>query len=228
MFRSSWKFAALAGAGLVIGAATAGHAATLTGPVSYLSAADIPANFYAGGSPLFLEDFEDGSLDGGITASAGAPYGPAGNADSVDGDDGTIDGFGTAGRSFFYAGGSAGITFTFAAPVTAAAVVWTDGAGTTYFEAFDTNGVSLGSIGPVALADGTYSGTTSEDSFFGVQSADGIGSIFISNSLGGIEVDHVQYGDMYMGNPVPLPATLPLLAGAFAVAGATLRRRQRN
>ena len=44
---------------------------TFVGPSPYLSTGDIPASFYAGGSPTGLEDFEDQSLDFGITASAG-------------------------------------------------------------------------------------------------------------------------------------------------------------
>ena len=102
-----------------------------------------------------LETFEDGLLNvPNVTASAGAPFGPGGITDSVDGDDGTIDGSGVAGWSFFSGSGAAGITFTFnpAAPgglPTQVDIVWTDGAGTTSFEAFGPGGVSLGVIGPV-------------------------------------------------------------------------------
>lgn len=45
------------------------------GPSPYLSAADIPVGLYASG-PTFLETFEDGTLGGGITASAGAVIRP--------------------------------------------------------------------------------------------------------------------------------------------------------
>ena len=34
----------------------------------YLSMADIPVGLYAGGSPLFVEDFEDGTIDRVYTA----------------------------------------------------------------------------------------------------------------------------------------------------------------
>jgi hypothetical protein len=55
-------------------------------------------------------------------------------------------------------------------------------------------------VGPVAIADGTYSGSTAEDSFFGVLDPEGIVAIRLSNSilgpnLFGIEVDHVQFGE---------------------------------
>ena len=62
---------------------------TLFGPSLYLSAADIPTGFYQGGAPTFLDNLEDGSLDGNLTASAGSVIGPGmfnGLRDSVDGD----------------------------------------------------------------------------------------------------------------------------------------------
>jgi uncharacterized repeat protein (TIGR01451 family) len=49
-------------------------------------------------------------------------------------------------------------------------------------------------IGPVSIADGSNAGTTGEDRFFGVTNVGGISAIKISNSSGGIEVDHLQYG----------------------------------
>ena len=38
------------------------------GPTPYLSKADIPVGFYAGGGPTVLEDFENNSLHPTITA----------------------------------------------------------------------------------------------------------------------------------------------------------------
>ena len=175
------------------------------GPTPYLSAADIPAGFYLGGAPDGLEDFEDASLDFGIAASVGAPFGPGDIADSVDADDGTIDGFGNLGRTWFSGGGPAGITFTFPSLVTAAGIVWTDGAGTTTVEAFGPGMVSLGTVGPVAIADGDITGATAEDRFFGAQDPNGILAIKLSNTSGGIEVDHVQFGS------APDPAAVPTL-----------------
>src|SRR6185312_15032118 len=62
----------------------------------------------------FLETFESGSLTTpGVTPSTGSVVPPGGITDSVDGDDGAIDGSGTAGHSFFSADGPTGITFTF-------------------------------------------------------------------------------------------------------------------
>ena len=104
----------------------------------YLSAADSPLNT-AGLGYFYLEDFEDGLLNTpGVTASAGGPTWPLyprEYVDSVDADDGVIDGVGhsaTAGNSWFSPDGAAGITFTFDAGVlgslpTVAGIVWTDG-----------------------------------------------------------------------------------------------------
>ena len=120
------------------------------GPIPYLSVADSP--FDLEGSAFVVEDFEDGVFNvPGVVASAGAPIGPGGTTDSVDADDGAIDGLGNDGNSFFSINGAAGITFTFDTDVlgalpTSAGIVWTDGSGTTTFEAFGPGLVSLGTI----------------------------------------------------------------------------------
>ncbi len=197
------------------------------GPTSYLSSADIPAGFYSGGSPTFLEDFEDGTLDGGMIASTGSviPPGWVGLIDSVDADDGSIDGSGSAGHSWFYSSGSTGVTFTFQNAVTAAGIVWTDGAGSTTFQAY-RGATLLGSIQATVATSG-YTGQTDEDSFFGVQDMDGITSIRLSNSSGGIELDHVQYGDAATTTvpTVPEPATLVLMGLGLAGVGFSKRRK---
>ena len=66
--------------------------------------------------------------------------------DSVDADDGTIDGFGTDGRSHYAQDGTQGITYVFDSVVlgnlpTHAGLVWTDLSGTqdVFLEAFDQN-----------------------------------------------------------------------------------------
>ncbi len=175
--------------------AAAARAQTYLGPTPYLSRADSPLKL----TKPTLEDFEDGTLDIlGVTADFGSVYGPAWNCDSVDADDGVIDGSGQNGHSFFSGNGFAGITFSFDDSLiggfpTSAGVVWTDGAGDTYFEAFDASGASLGLYGPYQLDDGSNNGGTAEDRFFGIADRNGISAIRISNTLGGIECDHVQY-----------------------------------
>jgi hypothetical protein len=173
------------------------RAQTYLGPKPCLSRADSPLHL----TKPALEDMEDNTFDLlGVSFDNGAVYGPASNCDSVDADDGLIDGSGTNGHSFFYHYGNVGITFTFDDSVigslpTSAGVVWTDGGfnTTVYFEAFDANGGSLGQIGPFAIADGSNAGETAEDRFFGIADRDGISAIKIWNVSGGIEVDHVQY-----------------------------------
>ena len=199
------------------------QAATFFGPSSeaYLSEADIPLGFYASGSPTALEDFEDGTLDFGITdLSTGFIVGPGVFRDSVDGDDGTIDGFGRNGSSYF--DGDAGvITFQLPSPLpTAAGLVWTDsGFGNTgdiFFEAFGPGMVSLGQIGPFGLDSGSATGETAEDRFFGVKDAGGILAIEIRQRAN-FEIDHVQYGDL-----VPEPSSFVLLSFGVFIA---FRRR---
>jgi hypothetical protein len=197
---------------------TAAHGGTIIGPLPYLSAADSP---FFGLTGWVLEDFEDGSFNTvGVSASAGSVIGPGSTTDSVDGDDGVIDGWGTAGHSFFAGNGSLGITFVFdsgvlgAAP-TSAGIVWTDGGGATTFRAFDTAGGLIGEI-TATSATGGFNGQTDEDRFYGVTFAGGIGSIFISNLANGVEVDHLQF-------VVPAPGSISLLAGGALLVG---RRRR--
>ena len=234
---------------VAIGISQAALGATV-GPSPYTGQADSPFNgvdFSAG--YFHLEDFEDALLNvPGVTPSAGAPFAPGGITDSVDEDDGAIDGSGTAGNSFFSGSGATGISFTFDAAVlgslpTHAGVVWTDGSGTIQFEAFDSEGASLGTIGPFSETgspDDSFAGGTAEDRFFGfADAADGISRIFISNTAGGIEVDHLQFGSGTAVSPPPpppppppgvIPLPAPLFAGMamFATAGAAYRRITRR
>ncbi|PYQ64581.1 MAG: hypothetical protein DMF54_14050 [Acidobacteria bacterium] len=197
--------------------------ATLLGPTPYLSVANSPFLTDINAGHVYVETFECGTITvPGVTPSTGQviPPGFAGLVDSVDADDGVIDGSGLNGHSFFSGSGATGITFTFdqttlGAFPTEAGIVWTDGGGTTTFEAFDSLGASLGTIGPVAIADGSNAGTTAEDRFFGVQFAGGISAIKISNTSGGIEVDHLQYG-LYpsaVALPCGVASPTPTVAG---------------
>lgn len=206
--------------GCLLASANMAHATSSTaifwGPTPYLSLSDIPAGFYLGGNPVLLDNLEDGSLDASISASNGSVYGPTGIADSVDADDGNIDGFGTAGRSWF--SGNVTFTYTGSGPLpTAFGVVWTDGSGTITFSATDALGQSLGSQSYTGIPDGTFGGTTGDDRFFGMQFAGGIKSITIGTG-GGIEVDHIQYGQMVSSVPEPTSA-LMLSLGLLGVAG---------
>lgn len=213
-------------------AAIAGRAsASYVGPAGYVQFAGSP--FDAGGYSYFhLEDFEDGLLNTpGVSASAnGGALTPNVLTDSVDADDGAVDGQGQAGRSL-YSGPNRSITFSFVPAAlggfypTHAGIVWTDvgftdsglGFGMVTFEAFDELGASLGLVGPFALGDGAATGGTTEDRFFGATNATGISAIQISMpDSADWEVDHLQYGYL------PEPASLLLLT--FAACRAARRR----
>ena len=184
---------------------------------------------------FYLEDFENDSLASGpgfdvpgVTASAGGviPPGYIGSIDSVDEDDGVIDGSGLAGHSFFYTSGGTGITFTFDATAlgtlpTHAGIVWTDGVNDITFEAFDADGNSLGTrTGSHATAG--YSGQTASDRFYGAVDLDGISKIHIkSGGGGGIEVDHLQYG------MVPVPGAVLLGVVGLGMVAWMKRRRDK-
>jgi hypothetical protein len=179
---------------------------------------------------FYLENFEDHLFNvPGVTASAGGVtsvvFGPSIH-DSVDTDDGVLDGSGLAGDDYFSPSGSAGIVFTFSAAAlgalpTHAGLVWTDGAGDTTFEAFDHTGASMGVV-TVHLDNGSFNGETNEDRFFGAIDPLGITAIKISNSSGGIEIDHLQYG---LAAAVPEPETYALMLGGLGLVGWIARRR---
>ncbi len=205
--------------------------ADLIGPLPYRSCSDSP--FY--GLPFdyfYLEDFKDGSLNTpGVTASQGAvppvtsPY-----VDSVDADDGVIDGWGHTGGSFFIdKNWNDGILFAFSATVlgrypTHAGIVWTDADGPriayVYLEAFDSSGSSLGVLGPSSMGDGHVTGATAEDRFLGVFDDTGISAIRIYNIASQMEVDHLQYGCQ----AVPLPGAFFLGSIGIGFVGTLLRR----
>jgi len=180
-------------------------------PTPYLSFQDSPFKNLSL-SYFYLENFEDHLLNTpGVTADTGGAtsvvFG-SGFHDSVDADDGLIDGHGGNGDSYFSGNGNAGVKFTFNASVlgslpTHVGVVWTDGAGTVSFEVFDRNGVSMGLRGPFNLPDGVFFDTVAEDRFLGAYNPQGISAIRVLNTSGGIEVDHLQYGFGNNNNAAP-------------------------
>lgn len=180
----------------------------------YLSFADSPFNPASFGY-FHLEDFEDGLFnEPGVTASGSSLcitgagcFGGTIN-DSVDGPS----------TKSHWANGPTGISYTFDATVlgalpTSAGLVWTDGAGAITFEAYDASNVLIDALTLSGRADGSFFGTTGEDTFFGVTNAAGISRLFVRNSSGGIEVDHLQYGGQ--AAVVPVPAALWLFGTAL-------------
>jgi hypothetical protein len=212
------------------------HAALATfGPTPYLSFADSP---FSGGSFSYfhLENFEDHLLNTpGVSGSPGGVtsvvFGPSIH-DSVDADDGVINGSGLLGDSWFTSNGAAGVTFTFSAAIlgslpTSAGLVWTDGGTNTpvTFTVFGENGQQVFTTTLSGFADGSNNGETAEDRFFGATYSGGISSIFMSNASGGMEVDHLQYGLAAAGS-VPEPETYAMLLAGLGLKGFAARRRQ--
>lgn len=157
----------------------AGAVFHLAADTAYLSRTNSP--YFAGllAGTFTLENFESGLFNlAGVTASAGSVLAPSSNTDSVDADDGLVDGSGNGGRSFLVTGTNA-LTFTFNRVVlgrlpTKVGIVLTDGDHEAVgIEAFDANGVSLGISSPVEIGDHFIAGATAEDRFLGVEFAGG-------------------------------------------------------
>ncbi|MDB9315366.1 S8 family serine peptidase [Spirulina sp. CS-785/01] len=163
-------------------------------------------------SSFYLETFEDGQLNTpGLAISTGLQIDSISNptsVDSVDGDDGAIDGSGLGGSSW-YVFGAQNFTVTFDQETlgqlpTHAGFALTDlgrsdttnlGSGRVIFEALDVNGQSLGTK-TIDYGDNHHGGGTSEDRFLGVSYEKGISTLKISlpdENRGG-EIDHIQYG----------------------------------
>ena len=217
--------AAAALAALMAGSAAA--APTFYGPTAYLSQADAP--FHPGDFDVFhLEDLEDNLVNTpGLSLSSHCIVGAtcfvgSGLTDSV-GNGGNPN----VGRSAF----SSGLNVLFDASVlgafpTFAGLVWTDGGNPIAVTAFDQDGVVLGTINGIH-ADGSISGTTAEDRFYGVFNPGGVSRLFITSANGSsMETDHYQYGMRRLA-VVPEPATWTAMILGFAGTGAALRMRRR-
>lgn len=186
------------------------NAHVFLGPSPYLCTGDSPWPVASPG--YYLETFEDDALNTPGVAGNGNSTGPGGITDSVDCDDGVIDGSGKLGHSY-YANGNPGITFTFNPAAFGGrypqrvGIVWTDGVhnstpNSVHFEAFDSEGINLGEI-TGSHPDSSVNSETAEDRFYGIELAGGISKIRIWQTAGccGIEVDHLQYG--FIGSRCP-------------------------
>lgn len=208
--------------------ATAGDGGYLFEDSPYLSGFDSPYDVFGPDSDFLLEDFEDGLLNTvGLLGSGGEIRFPSNFTDSVDADDGSVDGFGLDGHNYWAFAAIEGPVARFEFDAEAlgglpaqVGLVWTDGNidATTYFEAFDNNGQSLGIL-ELILGDNRHQGATEEDRFIGAVNQAGISAIELRATLGRIEIDHVQYGDI-----IPAPGVLALL-GLSGLIGRRSRRR---
>jgi RHS repeat-associated protein len=195
----------------------------LISAMPYRRLADSPFAGVKGASQYFyVEDFEDGALNTpGVTASV--PFSSSGVAfrDSVDEDDGSVDGSGSPGLDM-YCGDANTVSFTFNESAlgglpTYAGLAWTDvgfsaeglGFGSVIFEAFDKDGNSLGATTPVLLGDGQNTGQTAEDRFFGATHAGGISKIQMTMpQSANWGMDHLQYGRIANAFVVPASANI--------------------
>jgi hypothetical protein len=217
-----------------------------------LSAADSPFPVDGSNPNFFLEDFEDGQLNTpGIfqplhpvfgTAFHGSVFGPSELTDSVDADDGIVDGFGTAGHSFRSEAlfvsptipqrNTVDLEFEFdvaqlGALPNAFGFVWTDGpVGIDFFRpgfdlrvlATDANGNEFVSPYIKLFANVLRNGLTAEDVFIGVTSDVGLKQVTIFGVYYG-ESETMPYFEIdhvqYGRFIVPEPATTTLLAATL-------------
>jgi hypothetical protein len=198
-------------------------------PTPYRSTSDIPAGFYASGSPTLLENFEDLSVDASLSFNRGDLYdGPTRTwgGTSVDADDGAIDNNGNNGRSW---GADAGyynplqITYNGNQLPTAFGLVVTAAGYFTRLSAFDSSGQLIGSYDYPLWGGDTQ--VSSDDRFIGLQYAGGIKSVQVMFNGGWTYIDHVQYGQMA---PVPEPETYAMLLAGLGLMGAVARRRNKQ
>lgn len=214
-------FLGLAACGLAPAAAPA-PALFFAPTTPYLSGADIPAGFYAGGQPSFLDTLEVASLGGGLTSPALYSKSSANSAGfSVDADDGSINGL-PGGTALLQAGESSVSVASGPLP-TAFGLVITSGNpfASIRFTAFDGPGAELGSVsypGSVLFSNPA----TARARFVGVQFAGGIRHVVI-NAGPSIAFDHLQYGAM--PSAVPEPGSRALMAAGLGPVA--LRRRAR-
>lgn len=194
------------------------------GPSPYFSFDDSPFRPLAF-DYFHLETFESGlgNLPGVTINAPWTTNGPANFTDSVDADDGSIDGSGSAGHSLFSGGGQPNLIISFNAAAlgghlpTHVGIVVTDigqtssgppGIGVVTLTGEATNAIPLGFLVETNFGNGSLlgnsPGATAEDRFLGVSSTLGIAHIrlFLTNSTDW-EVDHLQFG--FASGSIPLP-----------------------
>ncbi len=200
---------------------------TTLGPLPYLSKADSPFPVNGTDPNFYLEDFEDGQLNTpGISQGISDPFlqaivlPPSLVTDSVDADDGAIDGNGQGGHSlasvttlsdllspptYFFLMGFQFNESELGFLPNAFGFVWTDGPapGSLLMSVRTASGAEFQTVSFTNLGDGSREGTTADDRFFGVVADEGITGITISGRYTGtllsdqyIEIDHLQYGQL--------------------------------
>ncbi len=149
----------------------------------------------------WCETFEDGLVNiPGLSMSGGVIATPGGQTDSVDADDGSIDGSGNGGRSYRATLGSP-ITINVSSAALAGlperlAFAWTDGPQNSTLTITVTTGTGAAfvrTVGP--LGDAGSGGATAEDRLVAVTASDGIAQVVIASGGATFEIDHVQFED---------------------------------
>lgn len=178
---------------------------TITPPAPYVQVRDHAAFGVSGrvGVTYFLEDFEDGLLNTpGVSAD---PSASVVSGDSVDLDDGLLDGIGLGKCLANSTTGVITLQFnsgTLGGFPNRVGVVWTNGASNTAVTITVLDGANqLASQPFFPIGDNGPAGSTAEDRLFVVESPNGIQSLQIADSGGTIQIDHVQYS-------APTPGTL--------------------
>jgi hypothetical protein len=154
-----------------------------------------------------LRPFEDWGTASSIrqasprAATLGSAFGTS-LIDSIDGDDGVVDGKceksgGNCNSGF--ANGTIDFTFdaaTLGALPTHVGIAWTDGSSgcDAVFEAYDATDTLIGTKTATGVGDGSNTGTVDEDRYFAVVHSAGVKKIVVKSSAGGVEVDHLHYG----------------------------------
>jgi hypothetical protein len=152
-------------------------------------------------SYFHLENFEEGGLaTPGVTASSNTLSSSFGASlvDSVDCDDELIDGKCT-GCEALYGEGSVEVSFdasVLGALPTHVGMVWTDGGGgaSVTITGYDAADAVIYSETVEGIGDSIIYGTVEEDRFFGIVHYEGVKRVVVTNSTGGVEIDHLQYG----------------------------------
>ena len=154
-------------------------------------------------SYFHLDDFENGMLSApGVTSTSTTTSANSGSpslVDSVDCDDGVVDGTCVDCDALFSGSGSIQVTFdaqVLGALPTHVGMVWTDGGfgSSVTVTGYDSADQVIYTQTVDGIGDNSNTGTTAEDRFFGIVHYAGVKSVKLANNAGGIEIDHLQYG----------------------------------